>query len=108
MEENISKDISFDRLAKNSGISPRHFKRRFKSATGEPPKLYLQRLRKLHKTASLAVQASKNVLTFGIGKTINEGLDYVASISANIIPSDDLFEAFKAVGEKRNPDFLKK
>lgn len=45
MEKNISKDISFDMLAKNSGISPRHFKRRFKSATGEPPNLYLQRLR---------------------------------------------------------------
>jgi len=58
--------------------------------------------------SSLAVQASKNVLNFGIGKTISEGLDYVASISANIIPSDDLFEAFKAFGEKRNPDFLKK
>lgn len=58
--------------------------------------------------SSLAVQASKNVLNFGIGKTINEGLDYVASISANIIPSDDLFEAFKAFGEKRKPDFLKK
>ncbi|MDJ0781795.1 MAG: helix-turn-helix domain-containing protein [Desulfosarcinaceae bacterium] len=36
---------SVDTLAKTVGISPRHFKRRFKSATGEPPGKYLQRIR---------------------------------------------------------------
>ena len=45
MEKNISGSISFDQLAKNSGISPRHFKRRFKNATGDCPQSYLQRLR---------------------------------------------------------------
>lgn len=53
----------------------------------------------------LAVQASKNVLNYGIGKTVEEGLRYVASISSNIIPSDDLMEAIAAFSEKRKPQF---
>ncbi len=38
----------------------------------------------------LAVQASKVVLNYGIGKTVDDALKYVASVSANIVPSDDL------------------
>ncbi|HOO71233.1 MAG TPA: crotonase/enoyl-CoA hydratase family protein [Spirochaetota bacterium] len=53
----------------------------------------------------IAVQASKEVLNFGIGKTIDDGLKYVASISANIVPSKDLMEAAKAMMEKRKPRF---
>ena len=53
----------------------------------------------------LAVQASKDVLNYGIGKSVQEGLDYVASVSANIIPSDDLMEAVTAFAEKRKPRF---
>lgn len=53
----------------------------------------------------LAVQASKDVLNYGVGKSIDEGLKYVASISANIIPSDDLMEAIAAFSEKRPPQF---
>jgi len=53
----------------------------------------------------LAVQASKDVLKFGIGKSIDDGLKYVASISANIIPSKDLMEAVTAFSEKRKPKF---
>lgn len=53
----------------------------------------------------LAVEASKDVLNYGIGKTIDDGLKYVASISTNIIPSDDLFEAVTAFTEKRKPKF---
>lgn len=45
MEENLAEPISFDGLASSFGISPRHFKRRFKQATGDPPQTYLQRLR---------------------------------------------------------------
>nr|MBL0714287.1 enoyl-CoA hydratase/isomerase family protein [Desulfobacterales bacterium] len=55
--------------------------------------------------APLAVQASKEVLNFGVGKTIDEGLRYVASLSANIVPSEDLFEAFTAFMEKRPARF---
>ena len=56
----------------------------------------------------LAVQASKDVLNDGVGKSIDEGLKYVASVSTNIIPSDDLFEAVTAFAEKRKPDFTGK
>jgi len=53
----------------------------------------------------LAVQASKEVLNYGIGKSVADGLRYVASMSANIIPSDDLTEAMTAFIEKRKPRF---
>ena len=53
----------------------------------------------------LAVQASKEVLNFNIGKTVEQGLQYVASMSTNIIPSKDLFEAVTAFSEKRKPKF---
>jgi enoyl-CoA hydratase len=53
----------------------------------------------------VAVQASKDVLKFGIGKSIDDGLKYVASISTNIIPSQDLMEAITAFSEKRKPKF---
>jgi len=53
----------------------------------------------------LAVQATKEVLNYGVGKSVGDGLRYVASVSGNIIPSDDLTEAFTAFMEKRKPDF---
>lgn len=56
----------------------------------------------------LAVQASKVVLNYGRGRNVEECLDYVATISANIIPSDDLMEAFTAFAEKRKPVFTGK
>ncbi len=56
----------------------------------------------------LAVQASKDVLNYCVGKTIDDGLKYVASISANIIPSNDLYEAMTAMMEKRKPNFTGK
>jgi len=56
----------------------------------------------------LAVQASKNVLNDGIGKSVDDGLKYVAAISSNIVPSDDLMEAFTAFSEKRKPNFTGK
>lgn len=55
--------------------------------------------------APVAVQAAKDVLNYSMGKSPQEGLRYVASISANIIPSDDLTEAMTAFMEKRRPVF---
>ncbi len=45
MEDHFAENISIDDLADKAGISPRHFKRRFKKATGETPLAYRQLLR---------------------------------------------------------------
>jgi len=55
--------------------------------------------------APLAVQASKLVLNHGVGKTTEDGLRFVASVSTNILPSADLLEAMQAFVEKRKPSF---
>ncbi len=67
-----------------------------------------QLAREIAANAPLAVQASKAVFNYGIGKAVDEGLAYNASLSANIIPSEDLFEAFTAFMEKRPPCFTGK
>lgn len=59
----------------------------------------------ISESAPLAVQASKDVFNYGIGKSVEDGLQYVASISANIVPSNDLMEAVTAFTEKRKPVF---
>ena len=53
----------------------------------------------------LAVQATKEVLNYGVGKSVDDGLKYVASVSTNIIPSKDFMEAITAFMEKRKPRF---
>jgi len=45
MEQKYAESISMDDVAWHVGLSPRHFKRRFKSATGETPLSYLQQIR---------------------------------------------------------------
>jgi len=45
METRFSENLQIDALAGAAGLSPRHFKRRFKQATGEAPLGYLQRVR---------------------------------------------------------------
>jgi transcriptional regulator GlxA family with amidase domain len=68
METNYSGDVGIDSIANRVGISPRHFKRRFKRATGESPLSYLQQLRveeakkRLEKTRDTV-----NEITWGIG-----------------------------------------
>ena len=51
--------------------------------------------------APLAVMSAKEVIHYCRDKSIADGLDYVAQRSANILPSDDFFEAIAAFGEKR-------
>ncbi len=45
LERNYASQFTIDDLANVVGLSPRHFKRRFKKATGENPLRYLQQLR---------------------------------------------------------------
>jgi enoyl-CoA hydratase len=53
----------------------------------------------------LAVQGSKAVLAANEGRTVAEGLDYVATWNAGMLASDDLTEAVTAFLEKRTPKF---
>jgi enoyl-CoA hydratase len=57
------------------------------------------------RNSPLAVEAAKDVLNAAIVPAIDSGLQYVASVSANIIPSADLFEALAAFQEKRVAKF---
>jgi AraC family transcriptional regulator len=45
METNLSEPLSLADVANASGLSPSHFARRFKSATGAPPHQYLMAMR---------------------------------------------------------------
>jgi AraC-like DNA-binding protein len=57
-----------DDLALNLGISPRHFKRRFKRATGDSPLAYLQRLRiEAAKQKLELTQETVNEITWQVG-----------------------------------------
>ena len=53
----------------------------------------------------VAVQGTKAVLAANDGRTVAEGLDYVATWNAGMLASDDLVEAVTAFMEKRTPRF---
>jgi enoyl-CoA hydratase len=53
----------------------------------------------------IAVQGTKAVLAANEGRTVAEGLDYVATWNAGMLASDDLTEAMTAFMEKRPPKF---
>ena len=53
----------------------------------------------------LVVQGAKRVLQAGEGRTVEQGLDYMAVWNAAFLISDDLGEAMAAHLEKRRPDF---
>jgi len=53
----------------------------------------------------LAVQGTKAVLRANEGRTVAQGLDYVATWNASQLASDDLSEAVTAFMEKRPPTF---
>ena len=53
----------------------------------------------------LAVQATKTVLKYGIGKSVEDGLVFNAAVSNYTIPSNDVITAFKAFTERKKPEF---
>jgi enoyl-CoA hydratase len=53
----------------------------------------------------IAVQGTKSVLAANDGRTVAEGLDYVATWNAGMLASDDLVEAMMAFMERRPPKF---
>jgi transcriptional regulator GlxA family with amidase domain len=67
-EENYGRTGSIDAVAKQMGISPRHFKRRFRKATGVPPLVYLQNVRiEMAKQKLENTRKSVNEITYCIG-----------------------------------------
>jgi len=60
LQGNLSGAISIDQVAGQVGLSPRHFKRRFKQATGDSPLAYLQKLR-IQKAKELLEQTRESV-----------------------------------------------
>lgn len=61
--------------------------------------------REIAANAPLAVQGSKRVLNATQGKTVEEGLSYVALWNAAYLHTSDLSEAMSAFVEKRPPQF---
>lgn len=61
--------------------------------------------REIAANSPLAVQGTKAVLTAGEGRSVAEGLDYVATWNAGFLSSDDLMEALAAFMQRRRPDF---
>ena len=53
----------------------------------------------------LAVQGTKAVLAANEGRTVAQGLEYVATWNAGMLASDDLTEAMVAFMERRPPKF---
>jgi enoyl-CoA hydratase len=61
--------------------------------------------REIADNAPLAVRGVKDVLDFGRGKSVAEGLAYVAAYNAAFLASEDLGEALAAFMEKRPPRY---
>ena len=68
MEKKYESKFSMDEVAASIGISSRHFKRRFKTATGDTPLAYLQHLRIENAKRFLErTQDSVNEITWKVG-----------------------------------------
>ncbi|HUC06330.1 MAG TPA: crotonase/enoyl-CoA hydratase family protein [Acidimicrobiales bacterium] len=68
-------------------------------------KAALELAREIAANSPIAVQGTKAVLAANDGRTVAEGLEYVATWNAGMLASDDLVEAMMAFLEKRPPKF---
>jgi len=63
--------------------------------------------RQIADNSAVAVQGAKAVLNYGIGKSIEDGLQYVAVWNSSQLQSADFTEAIQATMERRKPMFNK-
>ena len=63
---------------------------------------------RIAENSPLAVQGTKRVLQYCEGKSVEDGLKYVATWNAAFLKTDDLTEAMSAFLEKRKPKFTGK
>ena len=61
--------------------------------------------KRIARCSPLAVQGTKRVLLYSEGKSVEDGLAFVAAWNAAFLPSEDLREAIRAFLEKREPRF---
>lgn len=61
--------------------------------------------REIASNPPLVVKGVKNVLNFGEGKPVRDGLEYVAAWNSAFLASEDLAEAASSFMEKRKPEF---
>jgi enoyl-CoA hydratase len=61
--------------------------------------------REISANSPLAVQGTKAVLAANDGRTVGQGLEYVATWNAGVLASDDVAEAISAFMERRAPKF---
>ena len=68
MENNYNKNLNIDFIARESGLSLRHFRRRFKKATGASPNEYFQKL-KIEKAKKILEETEEPVsqITLQVG-----------------------------------------
>lgn len=60
---------------------------------------------RIARNSPLAVQGTKQVLRYCEGRSVEDGLEYVATWNASFLQSDDLREALSAFLQKREPKF---
>lgn len=60
---------------------------------------------RMARNSPLAVQGTKRVLKYCEGKSVEDGLDFVATWNAAFLQSEDLKEAITAFLQKRTPEF---
>lgn len=89
MRARYAEDISLDELAAEAGLSPFHFARMFKHSVGQPPRVYLTRLR-IEKACELLAltDLSVNDVARKVGYSSSQVLARVFVKHRNIAPTD--------------------